>query len=225
MADDPLMLDMLPAPSTNPKNKTQQDKDKKREITEQNAATAAAREDRLAKGKAGKAPAVPVQEEEVVVDNRQELMDRVTRYKERFTGLKSRNKLSGKSTTEEIEDELHYIEQQLGGSMGGGNVGMSVFLGAMHGAEVVTREYFNPLGLNLTGLGQVARDNSAQFTDIVDELMIKYTSGLSMGPEMRLALSVGTLMYTVHAANSGDPKVQAMMQRMSQAAPTTASDL
>ena len=42
------------------------------------------------------------------------MLDKIEMYRQRFGHLKSRNKLSGKSTAEEIEDELHYLEQQLG---------------------------------------------------------------------------------------------------------------
>jgi hypothetical protein len=45
------------------------------------------------------------------------MIDKINAYKERFPHLKSRNsKLTPKSSYEEIEDELHYIELQLGTS-------------------------------------------------------------------------------------------------------------
>ena len=111
---------------------------------------------------------------------------------------------------------MHFIEQQLaGGGNGGGGMGMQVLIGAMTGLETITRDYFNPLNMNLSGLGAVTRDNKDQFQDVVDELMIKYGTNMHMGPEMRLALSIGTMMYTVHAANSGDPRVAEVIKKMS----------
>ena len=47
------------------------------------------------------------------------MLDKIGAYKERFPNLKSRNKKL--STPEEIEDELHYIQLQLGSSTQSGN--------------------------------------------------------------------------------------------------------
>ena len=44
------------------------------------------------------------------------MLDKISAYRERFAHLKSRNKKL--STPEEIEDELHYLELQLGSSQG-----------------------------------------------------------------------------------------------------------
>lgn len=132
--------------------------------------------------------------------------------------------MSARSSVEEIEDELHYITQQLGGS-GSTNAGMSILLFSLAGVEKVTQEFWNPLGLQLHGLAQVTKDNTDQFQDVVDELMIKYGSGMSMGPEMRLAFAVGTLMYTVHSANTGDARMAHVMKAMGAPAPQSDKDL
>ena len=60
--------------------------------------------------------------------------------KERFAHLKSRNKKL--STPEEIEDELHYLELQLGSSQGV-NIGASGLCMAMTCLERST-DYWNP---------------------------------------------------------------------------------
>jgi hypothetical protein len=44
--------------------------------------------------------------------------------------------------------------------------------------------------------------------------MIKYTTGMYMSPETRLVMSVGALEMTVHAANTGDPRVKTALERM-----------
>ena len=155
------------------------------------------------------APALPVYSSE----DRSKLLDVLQAYRERFPHLKDRNKISGKSTYEEIEDELHYIQVQLGGKRDG-SAGKMVFCGVMSGMEVATKGYFNPAGLNLTGLGQVASDNYAEVGDIVDELMIKYGAGMYMSVEMRLAVAIGATVLTVHGANSGDPRVAAALEKM-----------
>lgn len=229
MSEDPLMLAGLPmvteGEGSSSAAATRKKKDAKAEATIMNAKTAASREERMQNGKssAPTAPSVPVPPPEPEVD-KSALLDRIGRYRERFPQLKSRNKLSAKSSAEELEDELHYIEQQLGGS-GGNNAGMTALIFAMAGVEKVTQEVWNPLGLQLHGLSQVTKDNADQFQDVVDELVIKYGSGMSMGPEMRLAMAVGTLMYTVHAANSGDPRLAQVMKAMGGPAPQSDKDL
>lgn len=143
-----------------------------------------------------------------------QLLDRINAYRERFPHLKSRNpKISAKSTIDEIEDELHFIELQLGSSKDG-SMGTMIFVGTMKGLETVTRDYYNPFNLKLTGLGQVAHDNISEFQDIIDELMIKYGAGFYMQPEVRIVLAVGALVVTVHSANSGDSRVGETLKKM-----------
>lgn len=133
------------------------------------------------------------------------LLDKISAYRERFPHLKSRNsKLTAKSTIEELTDELHYLELQLG-SQKDGNIGNYLFIGALTTLERVSYSY-NPLNLQLQGLGKVAGDNIDEFSPIIDELLIKYGTGMYMPPEYRLILATGALVYTVHSANCGNPK-------------------
>ena len=76
------------------------------------------------------------------------------------------------------------------------------FVACMYGLEYGCNE-FNPLGLNLTGLGQTAQMNMDAFQDTLDELAIKYGMKMAVGVEMRLALMVGTMVLTVNEANNG----------------------
>jgi hypothetical protein len=145
------------------------------------------------------------------------LLDRIAAYRERFPGLKSRTKCGPKSSLDELDDELHFIELQLGSSKAGGNVGAMLLHASMSGLEVLTRDVYNPLGLNLQGLGNITKQNMVDFLPLVDELMIKYGAGMYMPPEYRLLLSVGAMVVTVHSANSGDPRVGEAIQKMSAA--------
>ena len=147
-------------------------------------------------------------------------------YRERFPHLKKRNNLTGKSSLEEVEDELHYIELQLGSSSGATNFGATVLYGTMLGVERLTNDYWNPLGLNLNGLGTVTQQNMDQFQPIIDELMIKHNAGMYTSPEWRLALAMGATIMTVNAANQ-NPEIARAVKSMNQAVskPPGAKDL
>jgi hypothetical protein len=144
------------------------------------------------------------------------LLDKIAAYRDRFPNLKKRNNVSIKSTTEEIEDELHYCEMQLGNQGGTQNISGTLLYGAMLSIEKLTHEYWNPLGLNLSGLGTVTQQNMAQFQPILDELMIKHDAGVYTSPEWRLALAIGAAVMTVNAANS-NPETAHAVKSMNQA--------
>lgn len=191
------------------------------------------KEERLAQGKArandiAAAEAMPTTSSDAppapAVD-RSMLMDKILAYRERFPHIKKRNKIDGRSSVGELEDELHYIEVQLG-STSAGQLPQQAFCAVMYGLEQAHKRY-NPLNLRLDGLGQVARDNVDEFAPILDELAIKYGASMHLIPEYRLAISVGTLLLTVHTANSGDARLAATLEKMGQQAniPNGSSDL
>ncbi|AUD57300.1 hypothetical protein [Pleurochrysis sp. endemic virus 2] len=141
------------------------------------------------------------------------MLDKIFAYRERFSELRKRNNVSAKSTLEDIKDELHYCETQLG-SKSDGSVGAMALHSAMMALETIHRDVWNPLNLNLNGLANVTKSNMSEFQPILDELMIKYGSNLYMAPEMRLALALSALIMTVHAANSNDPRIATALSKM-----------
>lgn len=154
------------------------------------------------------------------------LLDKIAAYRDRFPNLKKRNNVSAKSSVEELFDELHYLELQLGSSPGSNNFSAMMLQGTMMGIEVFARDYWNPLGLNLNGLGTVTQQNIAEFQPILDELMIKHNAGMYTSPEWRLALALGATVITVHGANN-NPEVARAVKGMSMAVnpPSSAKDL
>ena len=224
MSDDPLKLSGLDAEVIEPQVEARKRGGKAKEVAAvMRAETAAKKEERLSTPKPP-APEPAPPPPEPAVEDKSLLLDKIQAYRERFPQLKSRNKLSGRSTVDELLDELHYLEQQLGQKEG--HMGHTMYLLALSGVEEVTKHY-NPLGLNLTGLSQVARENPQEFGPILDELFIKYATNMYMGPEMRLAMATATLVYTVHSANSGNPAMARAMETMSKKVtePVSAKDL
>ena len=226
MGDDPLRMSFLDEKEIDVATEKRSKKPVVNPASEMRAQTAAKREDRLQKvgsntrGDTSSAPPPPPQEPKV---DKSPYLDKVTQYKERFPHLKSRNKVTAKSTLEEIEDELHYLEQQLGAK--DSSLPATLLVLAMSGLEEMTTKHYNPLGLNLRGLAQVSKDNVDQFTPLLDELAIKYGTNVAVGVEMRLMMSLGTMVYTVHSANSGNVNVARAMEKMSQKAPSKVTDL
>ena len=224
MSDDPLKLDGLLADvSAEAIEGKKQAKKGKDPAAMMRAETAAKREERLASKDSAPPAAPPPPQVQVKPIDKSALLDKLEMYRERFPNLKSRNKLTGKSSTEEVEDELHYVEQQLGQKEG--HMGPQLFLLAMTSVENVTMNHYNPLGLNLSGLSNVPRQNMDQFAPILDELFIKYGANMYVGPEMRLAMATATLIYTVHAANNGNPSVAEAMTKMNKPHTPAPTDL
>ena len=170
----------------------------------------AAREKRLAPTE----PEMPPPPPPPLEVDKSALLDKLGAYRERFPHLKKRNNVSVKSAADDILDELHYCEMQLG-SRQDGNMGGMLLHGTMVAVEALPRDVWNPLGLNLQGLGAVTKDNMAEFQPIVDELMIKYGAGMYVSPEVRLTLSLCAIVMTVHGSNSGDPRIAAALSKMS----------
>lgn len=170
------------------------------------------KEARLAGSSQGGGPSGPPPPEvSLTLEEKTKLLDKLSAYKERFPHLKTRNKTI--KTAEDILDELHYIEVQLGSQAKQGGFGTTLLYGSMCGLEYSTG-IWNPLNLNLAGLGEVTKQNMADFEPIVDELMIKYGGAAYMPPEYRLVLAVGAMVFTVHTANSGDPALAQAMSKM-----------
>ena len=188
----------------------------------------AAKEARLQRGKPAEKQ-TPYVEEDVYteVHDKSKLLDKLYAYRKRFPHLEKRNNVTAKSDIEDILDELHYCEVQLGQKKDSGGIGGMLLHGTMIGIEHVTRDVWNPLGLNLNGLGQITKDSMGEFQPLVDEMMIKYGTGMYLSVEVRLALAVGATVMTVHAANSGDPRVAQALKKMNNVAqaPAGSSDL
>ena len=191
------------------------------ELDLQKEARLAEKEKRLATSSVTKAPSKAPSEGPAAAppppkQDRSMLLDKIAAYRDRFPNLRKRNSVSIKSSIDEIEDELHYCELQLGSQGGTQNLGSTLLYGAMVSIEKLTHEYWNPLGLNLTGLGTIAQQNMAQFQPILDELMIKHDAGVYTSPEWRLALAIGATVMTVNAANS-NPETARAVHSMNQA--------
>ena len=161
-------------------------------------------------------PSVPLtpKSKSLTLEEKTHMLDLITAYRERFSFLKKQNAVSVKSTDDELRDELAYTETQLGSRKESGAAG-TVLCTALTSLEVVTRDHYNPLGLDLSGLGQIARENMEDIQPLLDELTIKYSTGMSMCVEVRLAMSLGVLVYTVHSANSGNTKVAEVLSKAS----------
>lgn len=149
---------------------------------------------------------IVAEKEAMEYEERQVVLDKIGKYRERFPKLKKRNgALTIKSGMVELNDELHYIEQQLGrddsavGSLKPANM---CFVTSMYGIEMMTKHY-NPLNLQLNGLGSTTQASIKSFEPLLDEFMIKHSMDLTASVELRIVMMVVTTVATVHLANTG----------------------
>ena len=150
-------------------------------------------------------PEIERQEREAEQKFKQQLLDKIGKYRQRFPDLEKRNNCSIKSDVEVLQDELHYIEEQLGEprDVDDNYLGLGL-VAAMYGAEyMVDTKGMNPMNLNLTGLGDTTKLNLEKFEPLLEELAIKWNAQMSVSAELRLAMLIGTTRMTVHAANNG----------------------
>ena len=155
------------------------------------------------------------------------LVDMIHAYREKFPHLKKRNTISITRSEEELLDEIRYIEKQLATAKSSPDLAGFALVAGMTAVETLTREVWNPLHLDLTGLGTITKNNITEFQPILDELTIKYLGNMYLGPEGRLAMAVGAMVMTVPSANSGDPRVKEALDKMQAAAvaPKGSADL
>jgi len=186
------------------------------ELELQKEARLAEKEKRLNASKLKPPPEVPSTAPPPPQFDRSVALDKIAAYRERFSNLKKRNNVTAKSTDAEIEDELHYIELQLGSQGSGTNMGATMLYAGAIGIEKFTRDYWNPLGLNLNGLGTITQQNMTDFQPLIDELMIKHSAGHYTSVEWRLALMMGATILTVNAANQ-NPDMARAVKSMNQA--------
>jgi hypothetical protein len=139
-------------------------------------------------------------------EQRQQILDRVMKYRERFAKLKKRNgTLTIKSSLTELRDEEHYIEQQLGredGPVGALKPANYFFMATMYGLEQGST-FYNPLKLQLSGLGATTQASIKSFEPLLDEFMIKHSMDMTASVEFRILMMIATTVATVHMANTG----------------------
>ena len=151
------------------------------------------------------ARAADEEDQAIETEMKQRALDKITMYREKFKQLKKRNTVGAKSSLDELTDEVHYIEMQLGSAneTGGDNPACMGLIAGMTGLEYVVDQHWNPLNLQLSGLGQTTRDNIDKFEPLLDEMAIKYGHRLVVSVEWRMVMMIGTTVLTVHAANNG----------------------
>lgn len=185
------------------------------------------KEERLSAQRAPPLPPPPTDAPPPPPVDKSSLIDMIHAYREKFPQLKKRNNVSVKSSEEELEDEIRFIEKQLATSKSAPDLAGFALVGGMTAIETLTREVWNPLHLDLTGLGTITKNNLPEFQPILDELTIKYLGNMYLGPEGRLAMAMAAMVMTVHSANAGDPRVRDALDKMQAAAvvPKGSADL
>lgn len=116
------------------------------------------------------------------------------------------------SSLQDIEEEVASAQHQLGEQPTTG-LGTDLVIQALSGLEIFTRSY-NPLALNLHGLGEISRFKKAEFAPLVEEFMIKHGASLSLPVEARLAVTIGGIVAFVHMANTNPEVAEALAKQV-----------
>lgn len=197
-------------------------------VAKQRAETAAKAEARKAakasKPAVVKAPApAPAAAAAVAAETEREakhkLLKRVEGYRKLKPGLKpcGRAWCTASSSMQDIEDEVASAQHQLGEQPTTG-LATNFLVSSLAAFEVLTQTY-NPMALNLKGLGDFSKMKEAEFAPLVEEFMIKHGASLSLPVEVRIVMAIGSIVSLVHIANTNPAVAEALANHVNAPAP------
>eukprot|EP00741_Cyanophora_paradoxa_P016733 tig00020938_g16161.t1 len=129
-----------------------------------------------------------------------------------------KQKLSLATPLDELKEEYEEIQRELS-TRGSLEAARLFLIAGMHSLEHLNKAY-DPIGLKLDGLGQATLSSMDQVQPILEELVIKYSRYVTLGPEARLGMALVQTVLAVHAANA-NPEV---MKEVTEAAASTAAE-
>lgn len=118
--------------------------------------------------------------------------------------LEKKHKNGPKNLSEALE-ELQYTTLQLNKVKGMGLVNTCYF-GAMNLVEWVATYRWNPLGVDLKGLGSAVQRHEAEIAPVLVDIAVKYNLMFEANPLFQLAVMTGGIIKEVHAENARGPK-------------------
>eukprot|EP00741_Cyanophora_paradoxa_P012733 tig00020616_g12298.t1 len=158
-------------------------------------------------------------EQSVDVDEKKQVLRQIAQYRRSFGGeLTSTKKLSLATPLDELKEEYEEIQRELS-TRGSLEAARLFLIAGMHSLEHLNKAY-DPIGLKLDGLGQATLSSMDQVQPILEELVIKYSRYVTLGPEARLGMALVQTVLAVHAANA-NPEV---MKEVTEAAASTAAE-
>eukprot|EP00741_Cyanophora_paradoxa_P016770 tig00020941_g16195.t1 len=161
----------------------------------------------------------PRDEAQVDVDEKKQVLRQIAQYRRSFGGeLTSTKKLSLATPLDELKEEYEEIQRELS-TRGSLEAARLFLIAGMHSLEHLNKAY-DPIGLKLDGLGQATLSSMDQVQPILEELVIKYSRYVTLGPEARLGMALVQTVLAVHAANA-NPEV---MKEVTEAAASTAAE-
>jgi len=147
------------------------------------------------------------------------LLKRVEGYRKLKPGLKpcGRAWCTASSAMQDIEDEVASAQHQLGEQPTTG-LATNFLVNSLAAFEVLTQTY-NPMALNLKGLGDFSKMKEAEFAPLVEEFMIKHGASLSLPVEVRIVMAIGSVVSLVHIANTNPAVAEALANHVNAPAP------
>ena len=159
------------------------------------------------------------EKEDPDADEKRQLLRQIAQYRRSFgSELSSTKKLSLATPLDELKDEYDEIQREVS-TKGSLEAARLFLIAGMHSLEHMNKAY-DPFGLRLDGLGQATVASMDQVQPILEELVIKYSRWVTLGPEARLGMALAQTLLTVHAANTNPD----LMKEVAEAAGASAQE-
>ena len=196
-------MDMQNFPQTDPKIKAAEDKERKKKMDERRKMEAKPRKKvtRAEVNEMERLAAEATPEPEATFDTYGALRKIELYYAKlgKKIKYKPKRKPTVKSSPEELQEILFNIEQDL--AIGQGiDVCTTAYPAGMAAIEQIHYK-FNPLGLQLRGLGQAVEEKRDVWEDLMVEFAIKHEDWFAMGVEKRIIFFTVQVIMAVDGAN------------------------
>lgn len=108
-------------------------------------------------------------------------------------------------TLPEAQQEMENIVKQLNSKKGMGTIN-TLYYGLMNSVEWVTTYRWNPIGVDLKGLGTKLQEKEPELTPILLDIATKYGWNFEANPILQLIFVTGNIAKEVHQENKKGPK-------------------
>lgn len=139
---------------------------------------------------------------ETVAQEKQYLDSLVRRIEQLHSVYKlERKHKNGPKTIPDAQEELAFVTLQLNKMKGMGMVN-TMYYGLMNTLEAVMCYKYNPLGIQVQGLGKRLEARESELAPILVDIAVKYNLTMEANPLLQLLIVTGGIVKELHTENS-----------------------